>query len=426
MNARFVRELRNKFIKMFMIVVILVMIFFGVLINVTTYMTSRTVIRSLLDYILENEGALPEEAEDDQRDQMFNNQFGTEYRYSTRFFTVILDEDGEIVSVDITRIAEVDEEQAGAYAERVTGRIFDYGSVDGYYYMVREQEDGSSMVAFVESTTQMRTVRRILCMTILICAAGLVLTYFCLRRFSWYIIKPELENMRRQDQFITNASHELKTPLAVIRANMEVEEMLNGESEWTQSTVRQVDRMDGLIKNLVMISRSQEAEGEAQPERVDVSKLIEETAEPFTSLALQDHKEFTLRITPGIETVVTGSLIRQMTSILVDNALKYCDDEGAVIVALEEKTVRRGPFGKEETICLTVSNSYADGKDVDYSRFFERFYREDASHNVDKGGYGIGLSVAESICRQLGGTIKADWSDGVISFVCTLPAKSPA
>lgn len=415
------RELRNKFIKMFMLVVVLVMVFFGVLINVTTFFTSRTAIHTLLEFILDNEGAIPESASDDQREGRLETEFGSGYRDSVLFFTVTIGENGEIEASDTGRISDLDEQDAQVYAQTVSGRFFEFGAIDDYYYLLEEQDDGTVMIAFADSSTQMRSTHRILFMTVLICAAGLIITYLCLRRFSWYIIKPEMENMRRQNQFITNASHELKTPLAVIRANMEVEEMLNGESEWTQSTVRQVERMDGLIQNLVMISRSQEAEGDAQPEKADISRLVEETAEPFTSLALQDHKGFTLAIAPDIEMVVTGSLIRQMTSILVDNALKYCDEGGTVTVTLAEKTFRKGPFGKEEKVCLTVSNSYAAGRDVDYSRFFERFYREDESHNADKGGYGIGLSVAESICRQLHGSIEAQWKDGVISFICTLP-----
>ena len=97
---------------------------------------------------------------------------------------------------------------------------------------------------------------------------------------------------------------------------------------------------------------------------------------------------------------------------MIDNAIKYCDEAGKVEVELNQT--------KKNRIKLTVANSYAEGKDVDYNMFFDRFYREDKSHNIDKGGYGIGLSIAESICRQYGGSIKANWKDGIISFICQL------
>ena len=108
-----------------------------------------------------------------------------------------------------------------------------------------------------------------------------------------------------------------------------------------------------------------------------------------------------------------SSKIRQLTTLLVDNAVKYCDEGGKIEVTAGQIKNGRGA-------ALTVSNSYAEGADVDYSRFFERFYRQDSSHNIDKGGYGIGLSLAESICSQYGGDIRAQWKDGVISFICQL------
>ena len=101
--------------------------------------------------------------------------------------------------------------------------------------------------------------------------------------------------------------------------------------------------------------------------------------------------------------------------LLLDNAVKYCDENGTIEIRLE-------PFAKRSRkgVRMTVSNDYAAGKDVDYARFFDRFYREDKSHNIDTGGYGIGLSIAESICAQQNGSIRAAWRDGRISFICEL------
>ena len=102
-----------------------------------------------------------------------------------------------------------------------------------------------------------------------------------------------------------------------------------------------------------------------------------------------------------------------LASLLIDNAFKYCDENGRVTFTLD--TLKKG-----RTLRMICSNSYAEGASVDYSRFFDRFYREDSSHNSDKGGYGIGLSIAESICQQYGGSIDVSWKDGEISFTCLL------
>ena len=106
------------------------------------------------------------------------------------------------------------------------------------------------------------------------------------------------------------------------------------------------------------------------------------------------------------------SEIRQLTTLLLDNAIKYCDAGGTIRVSAGQK-------GRE--IWMAVSNSYAEGASVDYSRFFERFYRQNEAHTIDsRGGYGIGLSIAENLVKKYGGTIRADWKNGVISFTCTL------
>lgn len=427
MNAGRIHELKNKFIRMFMIAIVLVMVVMGVLINITNYITTQRLIYNLLTYITENQGSLPAEGSEEQERNSVYNQFSSEYKYSTRYFTVTLDSDNKVSEVKVNHIANVNKKQAVQYVKKVQKRFFqwNYGRIDNYFYKISIHKDGSGMIAFVDGTTQIRFIERIVTFSVLICGICFAATWLILRKVSLRLVKPEIENMKRQKQFITNASHELKTPLAVIRANMEVEEMINGESEWTQSTVRQVDRMDGLIQNLVMIARAEESEDSTGMVDTDVSAVVEESVDPFTALAKQDKKELIRKIQPDIHMVTNGSILRQLTSLLVDNAIKYCDENGFVKVVLKEVKARKGGIRKKDMVCLKVSNSYQDGENVDYTRFFDRFYREDKSHNVDRGGYGIGLSVAESICRQYGGTIRADWKDGVISFICMLPKGNP-
>lgn len=206
----------------------------------------------------------------------------------------------------------------------------------------------------------------------------------------------------------------------MIRANTELIEMMDGESEWTQSTLRQVDRMNGLIQNLVMITRAQENEDRSEMTQINVSEIVQKAAEQFKSLAEQDKKDFEFDIEENVTMIALASSLQQLTMLLVDNAIKYCDDGGKIKVSLHNQN-----NGKR--ICMQVSNSYADGKNVDCSKFFDRFYREDESHHSsdDKGGYGIGLSVAESICEQYGGSIDAAWKDGIITFTCLLNTVGP-
>lgn len=417
MNSRSIRQLKNKFIKMFMVAIILVMVFMGALINGTNYVTSQRLIYNLLTYIVENDGQLAES------DKVNFDNFSTEYHYSARYFTAIVDEDGDITTIKTNQTSKIDETAAASYTNRVFSkrRIFGYGRLGSYYYRIKGLDDGSFMIVFLDCTTQILAIWRIAFLTIIICGAGLVLTYALLHRFSDYIIQPELESMEKQKQFITNASHELKTPLAVIRANTEVEEMINGESEWTQSTMNQVVRLNGLIQNLVMITRSQEAENRGEMQDIDISRIVQESVDPFMALAMQEEKALICDIAPDVHMIADASYLQQLVSLLVDNAIKYCDEKGEIRIGLITTLSRSGTWKKEEVLRLTVSNTYAEGKDVDYSRFFDRFYRADQSHNTDRGGYGIGLSVVESICQKYKGKVSAAWKDGVISFICELP-----
>jgi signal transduction histidine kinase len=176
--------------------------------------------------------------------------------------------------------------------------------------------------------------------------------------------------------------------------------------------MRQVDRMSGLIGNLVQIARAEERADKSRMTSLPLSRCVAETADTFEPVATSDSKKLVREIADDVTIIADEGAMRQLVSLLIDNAIKYCDAGGTVTVHLDRK-------GKSAR--LTVSNDYKDGAGVDYNRFFERFYREDASHNTEKGGYGIGLSIAESIVRQYDGSIGVSWANGVISFTCLLP-----
>ena len=189
--------------------------------------------------------------------------------------------------------------------------------------------------------------------------------------------------------------------------------MINGENEWNQSTLRQVDRMNGLIANLVMIARAEEKEDAGEMTLLDVSKLVRETADTFLPVAQQDGKQFEISVPEGILLTAEESDIRQLSSVLIDNAIKYCDEHGTIRVTL-------AALSRGRQIRLEVSNSYGEGKEIDYSRFFGRFDRQDQSHHADRGGYGIGLSIAETLVNKYHGSIDAGWKDGMITFKAVL------
>lgn len=340
------------------------------------------------------------------------NYTSPEFAYSTRYFAVIFDEDGDAAQVKTGHIAAVDKEEAVELARIAMERNRAIGRFGDYYYETRLRENGSTIVVILDCTDNVATTRRLLNLALILIGLGVLISGVVMRLLAGKVVQNEVRNVMNQKAFITNASHELKTPLAVIKANTEILEMTNGENEWTQSTLRQVDRMTGLIQNLVMITQAQEQDNRQNRVETDISKAIRETVKTFEPVATQDGKKIETEISENVKMLAEEGQIRQLTSLLVDNAIKYCDEGGTIRVSLG----RKGRAG----VRLVVSNPYAAGKDVDYTRFFERFYREDKSHNQDRGGYGIGLSIAENLVEQYHGTIRAAWADGIIYFTCVL------
>ncbi len=443
MNEQSIKKLKNKFLVISMCSFIAVMVIIGGLIYIGTLTVSRREAHEVTQSIIDNGGELPsvktvirddgsddngQDSEDDEDitnptpKENLNNFLKTLYgrrrpiqrnknhRKATTNFSVIFDRQNNVTDVKADRIASVDLQQAKQYALAVSQNTFSFGSIGNYYYQVSKQKN-RTIVVFVDSTNQIRLTNRILYMALILLGFGSIISFLVLRALSYKVIAPEIRNAEQQKQFITNASHELKTPLAVIKANTQVQEMMNGKDEWSESTMHQVDRMTGLIQNLVTIVRAEEKEDAGDRTDTDISEAIRDTVKSYAPVAENAGETLNQNIGDGIHMNAVESQIRQLATLLIDNAIKYCDEKGTIDVTVIQKG--RG-------IRLSVSNSYADGKNVDYSKFFERFYRADTSHNVDKGGYGIGLSIAESLVKQYNGSINASWKDGIITFDCIL------
>ena len=456
MTEHEIKRIRNRFIMTSTLTLFCVMLIMGGFIYLFGTITIRNEAQQIMRYIAENDGDLPkpdaiqnndEESQGsdtdsgDEHDNSFTETmewslqsiFGVgdffgetpDSYYTTRYFAVLFVENETVSVIKTSHIAYIDEEQAEEYARIALDRPFRFGNFGRYYYYCADRESGGTIVVYLDRTEQLSLMRRVLISVLSILGFGTFLSFFIMRLLSKGFVRTEMENVEKQKQFITNASHELKTPLAVIKANTEMQEMMDGESEWSQSTLRQVDRMTGLIGNLVQIARAQEmTDGELAP--TDIAAAVSETADSFAPVAASDGKKLEKEIPDSLVIKSSDSSMRQLTSLLVDNAIKYCDDGGTIKVELARS--RRGAV-------LTVSNDYAEGANVDYTRFFERFYRQDEAHTIlagtvagssegssgertGKSGYGIGLSIAESLVKSMKGSIDVSWDKGRILFTC--------
>lgn len=444
MEAREIKKLRKRFIAIAMTSIVLVMVFIAVTACVLMVAYSRSQVNRSLDIVVRNYDNAIEKANESGTTPLpanFSDLFTADdknfdpsesfegrpfYGFSllrsgllqgTRVFTVEFNQDNEAVRVHIMNLDSLSDDEALALARNANSTGNARGHFGIYFYRNAELSNGNTLTVCINNQDVIYLMLTAFSFAVLVFILGFLITFLLVRLLSWRAIQPAIENSKRQKEFITNASHELKTPLAVIKANTEFIEMTDKESEWTKSTLEQVDRMDGLIRNLVMISRDSEQETEVESE-CDLSSIITETLGSFEALAKQKGLTLSGTITPDTKIIFDSSAVRMLVSVLIDNAIKYCDEGGEV-------AVRLSPGKKKNSALLFVSNTFKDGEKVDYRRFFDRFYRSDESHSQSEkqSGYGIGLSVAESIAQRHSGSIDASFKDGFITFTVNLIGK---
>ena len=278
-----------------------------------------------------------------------------------------------------------------------------------FAYKLNLHDDESKLIVVLDTTSYIEDRADLIDTSVFIFFSNLVFFIIIFVIFSGRVMMPFMENYKNQKAFITNAGHELKTPLAIISANNELCEMIGGENEWTKSTKEQVERMTDLINRLVVLSRFEEKSNVIE-KNINFSDIVAKSSKSFKSLAIKGGKNFESDIQNDICIMGDDGAIYELVNILIDNANKYCDKGGTIGVKL---MVHGITFKKAK---LVVSNTYKDGKNVDYSKFFDRFYREDKSHNSSVSGYGVGLSIAGNIINRHKGKIHVTYKNDIIYF----------
>ena len=333
--------------------------------------------------------------------------------YESRFFFVLLDGDGQIVQTNTQQIAAVDEEDAAAYAQLVLDSGRTTGFLDNYRYLLCQNELGSQII-FLDCGRSLSSFRTTLLASVSLALVGLLAVLILLLILSHRIVRPVAESYAKQKQFITDAGHELKTPMTIISADADLAEMECGENQWLADIRRQVQRLTGLTNDLIYLSRMEEEQPKLQCIEFPLSDVAEEMALPFLAPARSQGKELHVHIQPMLSCTGDEKAIRQLLSILLDNALKYSPAGAHLELRLEKQ-------GRSSL--LTVSNTTAQPVERDkLSHLFDRFYRSDQSRNSQTGGYGLGLSIAKSIILAHRGKIRAESPDGTsLSVIVTLP-----
>ncbi|MBQ6048922.1 MAG: HAMP domain-containing histidine kinase [Oscillospiraceae bacterium] len=336
---------------------------------------------------------------------------------SSSYFKVRFDLEGNTVYTDTSHIGYVDEDTANELAEKVYASGKTEGRSDGYLYSVSETRDGrGTEVIFLDPSQNRISILRVV---LLSCATGLLcwlLMLLLVRSLSKKAIKPIADNIEKQKQFVTNAGHELKTPLAIISANTEALELYNGESKWSRNIKAQAERLSGLVNNLLLLARMDESALKTKKEPISLSLIVSEFCDAYKEPMEQKSIGFEAGIAPEIGINADREQITQLISIMLDNSLKYTNEGGTSSVSLNKQ---------DKNAVLVFSNTCEKLPSIPADKLFDRFSRGDDARTQKTGGYGIGLSVADSICRANGGSIECRYEDGNrIAFTVRFPAKN--
>lgn len=346
-------------------------------------------------------------------DKKRGDKFSPETPFQTRYFSVVVS-DGMVVSYSLDNIAAVDESEAESYADQIITDGIDKGFIDIYRYMVVDCDDetGGSRIIFVDCRQEIESFKNTLVYSVGVSLLGFLAVFTLVLFWSKKIFKPVADSYEKQKRFITDASHEIKTPLTIIDANTEVIEMVNGESEWTQNTRDQVKRLTSLTNQMVALSRLDENPEPKEMTEFNLSDVAYEVIDHFVALSEVTGKKINMEIQDGITYKGDENSIRQLISILVDNAMKYAVQTESIDISLKRD-------GRKIRFMLrNLTDGMQEGaQDI----LFERFYRPDSSRNSETGGSGIGLSLAKSIVEVHKGKITAKCDgEGYITFMVTL------
>ncbi|MBE5762701.1 MAG: HAMP domain-containing histidine kinase [Clostridiales bacterium] len=341
----------------------------------------------------EGEGELPPDKgnRDDFDKSLEEYKLNKETPYSTRFFSVRFNPD-ESTTCDLKQIAAISQEEAISMANEAVSSNKDSGYIGNYRYKV--VNDGS-MVIFVDCTQQLDYAQNFFLISMIVAFSAIVAIFVLILLISNKVVKPIAESYEKQKQFITDASHELKTPLTIISANNEIEEMEHGESESTKAISKQVNKMTSMVKNLTALARLDEASAIEKAE-LDLSNIVNDAIELFRPAITSNERLFDYSVEDGIKIQGDEKLIKELISIILENASKYAKTK------TNFKLSRQG-----QKIAILAQND-ADGiKEENMDACFERFYRSADARASGKEGSGIGLSIAREIVLRHKGTITA-------------------
>ena len=421
-----IRQLQKRFIRIAVISLTMAMILVVAIVNIANWISVRNELFGTLNLLGENESEMEKIAEsEEERHDQSESENGRKSPFSrpsrhfrnmmaeSNWFSAMVSETGEVERVMLARIENLEEETARELIRQIVADGRTEGFLQDYLFRITTWRNGNREVMVLNCETRLATVRTLILISAIACAGGILLAMMLVMLFSRKAIQPTIRNMEQQKQFITNASHELKTPLTVISTNMELLEMENEGNPWVRSTRNQAAVMRRLVDELVYLSRMEEEHPTLEFETLDPGELLKETAEPFAAMAEYNGLEMTVIAEKNLQMNGDRASIQRLISTLCDNAVKYAS----------AGPIRAEIRGEGKNIILQLSNPVEEPLTKQQcEQLFNRFYRVDPSRNKEKrSGFGIGLAIAAAIAEKHGGRIAAAMEENRLVITCQMP-----
>ena len=342
----------------------------------------------------------------------FNSEFDPDspkFKLST-FYSVAVSYEGEILETKNNSPTVHTDDDLGELAQRIIKGEKTSGKENNLtFYKV--DKGGYTLVAFMDNTVVNESAMTLFRYTLIFGAVALVAFFFLAVFLARKIVNPLEDSYKKQKQFISDAGHELKTPVSVVGANAELLSRELGDNQWLQNIQYENERMGILVGQLLDLARTENVT--PQTERIDFSRLVAGESLPFESVAFEKGLALNTNITSNIGVIGNSTQLKQIVSILLDNAIRHGKGASEVWLTL---TKEHG-FAK-----LSVINKGDEIPAEQREQIFERFYRVDTTRNGDGKHYGLGLAIAKAIATSHKGNIKVNCYDGFVEFIVQIPA----
>lgn len=389
------------------------LILFSVLITINYYQTVTRLDDQASDFITwtlqttspdQSPASTPmTEPQDNQGPRIVNNSFdfwgvfdlNSDNPEKTRrffdYFYVLYDSKGDVSQTVLNAYDTISEDQAQEAADEIMAARKSAGWSGAYRYVKVPLETGQTAVFYYDAMRDIDAIVQLGVLAVIIFIVILILAFIVLWAFSATAIQPIVNNIERQKEFISNASHEIKTPLAILSTNNDVIEMLGQKNEWTQSNRKQIHRLNDLIEQMLLLARFDEGKINLDMSAVDLTDLVKTLIEDVEILATEGGKSIDVSMD---QTVIVNShqqTLRQLLNALLENAIKYQVGNQPIEVKWDDSINQLWIMNECEPMTLEESK-----------RLFDRFYRRDTARNREQGGSGMGLSIAYSLAQAAG------------------------